>query len=182
MKFLGSRITLSTAFLYIFFVAIVAYVFYGRLLEKPSIQVDHFVAGAGNLSLCLSLPLVILLSIIPLKFWKMPERRIDIIPYGAALILPLLVFTAMLFGVERKAPQFNEETYQTIVVAYDDGQVITTQQALDLLGPPLSQEQIDGRDIWSYTYMPSTGIGWHKRILIFGRDGLMIGYNNINEP
>lgn len=177
-----SRTALIVFGLYAIFAAIIVYILQARFTEKPSILVDHYMAGAGNLLQVLLCPLTIVVSLVPAFLWSNTPHPKGRGLLWAALILPPVIMVATVFNIERRATQFDYETFAGIIADYESGSVITQEQALELLGPPLSQEQVDGREVWSYTYMPSTGLGWHKRVLSFAKSGQMIGYVDMDEP
>jgi hypothetical protein len=177
-----SRADIKVIMLYAIFAAIVAYILQARFTEEPSVLVDHYEAGAGDLLLVLLCPLTIVVSIVPAYLWSAPSRPKSPGLLLAVLVVPILVMLGTMVGLERRASRFDYDAFVHITTAYDRGSVITQEQAIQALGTPLSQELIDGREVWSYTYMPSTGLGWHKRVLTFGKSGQMIGYVNMDEP
>lgn len=159
MNSLSFRRTLGTTLLYVTFIITLIYVFQGRISEKPTISVDHFQAGASGVGFLILPPLAIILSLIPLRFWAAPIGRVNTIMFGTAMVLPILALIFLFTGFERRAPQYDEIKYKNIVTAYEDGTIFHQDQVIELLGRPLSQEQLGGREVWSYTYMPSTGYG-----------------------
>ncbi|MBN1429583.1 MAG: hypothetical protein JXB07_14530 [Anaerolineae bacterium] len=177
-----SRATLSTLVIYTLFAVVVIYMLQARFTEKPSILVDHFMAGAGSLSLFVLCPLGMAAGLLPLVAWPVPSRPGSSRLHLIAMALPIIIMFAAMIGLERRAPQYNYETFERLVATYESGSVVTREQALELLGAPLSREQIDEREVWSYTYMPSTGFGWHKRILVFDETGQMVAFTNFDEP
>ena len=186
MKKRITKETILILILYGILILIATYVFQARWFEIPSVKVDHFVAGAGGLGLCILYPLAILLGtyyLLKLKFSQLDqEQNRRRLIYLVMMLLPLAFAVSIHAGLERQAPNYSQEAYERILTAYENGANITKDDVLEQLGAPLSREKFEEQEVWSYTYMPSTGIGWHKRILIFDSTGKMISFNNINEP
>ena len=171
--------------IYVLFGISAIYVFQARLFEKPSVQVNHFAAGAGSLGLCLLYPLAYVISMYHLnklsKVAQANKMRLLIFIHLVMIALPIILAVSVHLGLERRAPQYDRVAFENLVASYEGGTSITKDFAIEKLGVPVSQEKIGGREVWSYTYMPSTGIGWHKRILIFDDKGEMIGFTNMDE-
>ena len=176
-----SRSLVITLLLYLVFLSILFPIARARIIEQPTIQVDHFVAGAFSPLICIGYPLAFILCLLPVTLWPPAINRKGIALRIVGTIVPLILAVLVVNIQEQTAAGFNEQAYTEIITNYDLGTAITTEDVLDLLGEPLSKEEINGRFIWSYTYMPSTGWGWNKRILSFDLNGNMVGYNNIEE-
>ena len=184
MKKFLTKETIFVWLLHGLFILTAIFVFQARLLETPSVQVDHFIAGAGGLGLCVLYPLAFVIGVYYLHKYSLLDRdqRWKGRVYLALVILPLIMAASIHASLERKAPDYTQKAYDRIVTAFEERVSITKDDVLEQLGLPLSQEKFGGREVWSYTYMTSTGFGWHKRILIFGSTGEMIDFNNTDEP
>lgn len=59
---------------------------------------------------------------------------------------------------------------------------MSAESILSTLGPPLlSSVTSSGSELWSYSYMPSGGLGWDKRILKV-KDGVVVSGYSLDEP
>jgi hypothetical protein len=170
-------------FLNVLFLLLAVYTLQGRIFEVPSTRVAHFVAGACNFGLILLFPLALLICILSLKEWsdRAVENKGDGKVYLLFAVLPFLILFSILLGFQKWAPGYDEEAFTSVVVAYENGTLLSTDEVLDMVGPPLIQDEIDNGKLWSYTYMPSTGIGWTKRTIYFDEAGNMTGYYHHNE-
>ncbi|HZU87095.1 MAG TPA: hypothetical protein VFF78_06405 [Anaerolineaceae bacterium] len=181
----SKRATLLTFTIY---TLLVLYIFQAQLFETPSIMVDHFAAGAGSIWLFILPVFTLLMSILPFAVWPPPARTVGLILRIAATILPLVITYALISGLQRYAPHYDEKQFIQLITEFDKGSNFTQQEVQARLGEPLSREKIKhemdsvDREYWSFTYMPSTGFGWNKRIIIFSTRGFMIDYDNMDEP
>jgi hypothetical protein len=90
---------------------------------------------------------------------------------AAILILPIFLWSAI--GRERWSPGYVPAQFSLLSERFHSGQQISESQVLTALGPPLITHS-DSADLkrWSYSYMPSSGFGWHKRIITLRQDSV----------
>ena len=180
MKNTRHSTNIGTFLTYLALCAIPVYMVIQGTREKPSIQVDHFVSGAGG-SILLGIILLPVASGLLWMQWN-PEKPEFRTAKLLLVVVPIAFLLYIMTSLERYAPDFQEAAFVEIVTDYQHGAIVDQEQVLSALGKPLSQELIGKRVVWSYTYMPSIGFGWNKRILSFDQSGIMIGFNNVNEP
>ena len=160
------------------------------IYEPVVINADHFNAGAGKGSLVTRSGLLVL-SVLALLVWiPWPFNwKVIILKLGSALLLGyflVYIYGWSATGLERFSPGYDEQTYQEIVARFSEGEKITAEQISDLLGAPLVSGEQDntgpGIDVWLYSYMPTCGFGWEKRVLCFDENKRMEGHFSHSEP
>ena len=159
------------------------------ILETPDLNVDHFVSGAGGLTILARYGLG-LGSVVFLLIWL--PLRIKLKPMILKLCVAILVSTVFIWsaiGLERYSSDYSEEQFAEIVETFSTGKSITSERVLTDIGTPLvSGKQkilIESRphsEAWLYSYMPSCGFGWKKRVLYFDSENQMVSYLSIDEP
>jgi len=151
--------------------------------EPASLAVSHLDAGAGNSFLIVRAALAAVASLSLLACFALASRLSTRITLVAAAFALVGVFVWSAVGIERYAPRFSEEAFQRLCVAQGQTPPLTSPEVARLLGPPLIAETLpSGALVWSYTYMPSGGFGWHKRIVRFGIDGRVTDVLRMDEP
>ena len=177
------RLGFLSTILYLVFGATWLYLLLVPLRESASIQVDHFQSGANGLWLlwCGVLALFAAFSLFTKE--QTVRQRVSQSKRLLLAALPILLWMLMWASYhEQQAPDYQEHLFSHIITAFEGGEVITKKQVSKALGVPLSQEVIAEREAWSYTYMPSTGFGWRKRVLFFNQEGILVAFNNFDEP
>lgn len=155
-------------------------------LEPADINVSHFYAGAGNR---LAWRLVwggttgfLFLLWLPLsKSLKSVSFKILII-----LLIPLFLYFSA-FKLERTAEGYSDVVFNELIDSFNDGNSITSHQAIERLGPPLFKgRQVSSvrphEEAWLYIYMPSAGWGWRERVLYFDGAGFLCHFFSMDEP
>ena len=162
--------------------------FINGIFEKPSLNVNHFVSGAGGIIMLscfflggLSVLILIVRSFFPQKF---PHRMIK---WSAALLIPFALNYSV-FHMQRFSPNYSEAIFNSIADAYQKHEQITKGEVLKKLGEPLvkGKQPIikihENQEGWLYSYMPSCGFGWNKRVLYFNEAGYLCDINRMDEP
>jgi hypothetical protein len=153
------------------------------LLEKPSFNVPHRDAGAGDLGLivqCCAGCLVIL-SAVAFCFVEQRWRR-RIIAFGLVFVVPsLFLFSAR--GMQRFGPGFSEKAFLQLEAAHRSGTALTALEVTAALGQPLTREKLSkGGERWLYSYMPSCGFGWDKRDVFLDANEHVADFFALSEP
>ena len=152
------------------------------IFEPESFDVAHFDAGAGNDLLLLrgflTLTLILLFAY---RFFSL-----DGLANRLASLLLVLTVTLTFYGscrwIERWAPEYSEQDFMELWEMDRAGEELTTKDVQARLGKPLFVKRTAlGIEIWSYSYMPSGGFGWDKRIVRFF-DGRVTSMYAIDEP
>ncbi len=156
--------------------------------EPPSLNVAHFVAGAGGITLIIRFVLCIL-AVGALGAWSIarqtPLRRLS--KLALAVTLPAMFYYTV-YGIQRFAKEFREDTFGKIVSSFHDKEHIDARTVMSALGEPLVKETQTIIEVhrdqvgWLYSYMPSSGFGWNKRVLYFDKGGRLVDYNRMDEP
>ncbi len=159
------------------------------MFEVPNLNADHFVAGAGGLSIrvrfWLGLASVVsLLTWLPFRFKLKPT----LLKIGAA-VLVIVIFAWSALGLERFSRNYSEDQFSAIVNRFSSGELVGTDQVRQKLGEPLVSAKQDilvkarpHEEAWLYSYMPSCGYGWQKRVIYFDSQGKMTDYLCMDEP
>ena len=137
------RIGIFLACLFCIFLGITVWrtLFHGAL-EKPSYNVPHRDAGAGDLGLIVQCcaGCVVILSAAAFCFVE-PWWRRRIIALGlVVVVLGLFLFTAR--GMQRFAPGFSESTFRRLQTAHSSGSVLTDLDITAALGQPLMRQKL----------------------------------------
>ncbi len=154
------------------------YGFYEPLEMFP----PHYNAGAGSwtflIRFCLALASVFCFIglIASYRTWGTRFLATFLVP------LPLVLLSYSITLVEKVAVGFDDESFSAVVHEHHRGDQITKEDALARLGSPLMVEKQKEEEIWSFTYMPSGGFGWRKRLLIFDEKGQLVRTFRFDEP
>ncbi len=152
------------------------------VLEPARLDADHFDAGAGDDWLLvragLALGSAILLGIMA---GRPGSRRVRLVAALCALLtVPVFIWSCL--GLQRWAPQYSEQSFQELLDRHRGGEALDTRDVVTTLGQPLfTGSHPGGTVVWSYSYMPSAGFGWDKRILWFDNDRVSYLYS-LDEP
>jgi len=180
---MGKLIRTSAGIASLLFVAATAWsVTVTGFFEETQPNPPHFIAGAGNELLLVRGGLAVLVTLLLLAaVFFVPGRRAKAITaLGALLAIPLLLWSSV--GIERWAPRFSERAFSTIFERYDRHQRVSVAEVVTVLGPPLYTSGGPlGEAQWSYSYMPSGGFGWHKRMIQF-ENGFVSSMYSLDEP
>lgn len=166
--------------------------FYDILLndwfEPSSLNVAHFVTGADGITLIIRFILCIL-AVGALVAWSIarqtPLRRLS--KLALAVTLPAMFYYTV-YGIQRFAKDFCDDKFDKIVSSFHDKEHIDVRAVISALGEPLGRESHTIIEIhrdqvgWLYSYMPSSGFGWNKRVLYFNEGGRLVDYNRMDEP
>jgi hypothetical protein len=166
----------------LFFLATLWSVTARGLFETARLDVPHFDAGAGNQFLLFRAGLagITTLLLCARIFFPQPRRSRLFVTVTALLIIPVFLWSCL--GLERWAAGYNEASFVALSESHSNGQPLTAQQVLGKLGKPIfTGTRSDGETVWSYSYMPSSGYGWHKRIFWLRGDEVTRVYS-MNEP
>jgi len=140
--------------------------------EEARIDVAHFSAGAGSYLLILR-TILCLAGVIALLVVAHSSTRAlhKVLILSCAVAVPVAFFWSCL-GLERWAPGYTETAFSTLVDKFNlADEPISPQEVVAAIGPPLC-ESVYGRggSTWSYSFMPSGGFGWSKRIVFIEND------------
>jgi len=138
------------------------------VLEKPSFDVPHFAAGAGDAGLFCAAALGVVAIALGVA-WIVVERRWPIrghaivFTVGALVVVPwLLALTGG--GMQRYAVGYTEESFRKLAERKRAGGKLRAGDVTSAVGEPLMKRSGDkGSEEWFFTYMPSCGFGWSKR-------------------
>ena len=147
--------------------------------EEPTLFPDHGEAGAGSISLIVR-SLLALASVLGLPFllWSRGHFARSLLATFAAVTVLIAIFFWSCVGLEREGPGFSESAFRE--VAERPG--LTRDQVISRLGLPLAKGSDADGEYWSYTYMPSGGFGWRKRLLVFNHHGVLERTQSFREP
>ena len=151
-------------------------------LEPSAVHVDHFIAGAGNglllLRGALAMAAVLLMTLATFQAKSAASR----LSFAGIALLVLPVFLWSCVGLERWAPGYSETAFSALLERHHSGVAISKHEVIATLGPPLASGTYEtGETVWSYSYMPSGGFGWNKRIVVIRGD--VVGYAyRMDEP
>lgn len=151
------------------------------VLEPATLDVDYYIMGAGNDLFLFRLGLTLAITLLAVV-WAFVEGtpgmrllRLFIAP------CVLFLFTLSVGGLDRTSPGFSQEQFLQIVTDHLDGRKVTLSE-VQRLGKPLIVARYGDRLVYSYTFTPSGGFGWHKRALTFDPHGNLIDFLNLDEP
>lgn len=150
------------------------------IYEKPNL--DNFIAGAGDGWLLLRGALALTTAALLLALLFVPQRW-----YLRPLLIVGAVLVIWIFGwscesLQRWAPGYSEAKFLALKSRFDSHQSLTTNDFLNALGPPIvTGHRATGELLWSYSFMPSSGFGWDKRI-VYSRDGEVTEVQHFSEP
>lgn len=152
------------------------------IFEPARLDVAHFDAGAGDLLLLLRGALAVIAMVllgISVFFQHSWRSRLPI-AVAALFITPIFLWSC--FGLERWATDYVGSSFMALSQRHNAGQSLTAQQVLAALGQPVfTGSRPTGETVWSYSYMPSSGFGWHKRVFWL-RGDTVTGICSIDEP
>jgi len=157
--------------------------------ESPSLNATHFIAGAGKTSLLVRYGLAAI-SVLSLMIWILLQRELK--SGLAKIVIAIVVVTSLMWstdGLERFADDYREDRFDEIVEQFNSGKSLQSDQVQEILGTPLIIGRQDiliehrpHAEAWLYSYMPSCGFGWQKRVIYFNTDNVMVDYLSMNEP
>jgi hypothetical protein len=156
------------------------------VLEAPSVSVDHFEAGAGSTGLMVR-AILATLAAFSLVMWALPRQAVfNRIAKFVAISFVFALFWHSALGIQRFAPNYNEKRFWDLVSQHHAGQPIHSSDLLYAVGEPLAKESFatgtGASEVWLYSYMPSSGFGWEKRVAYLDLAGNVVGFNTTTEP
>lgn len=153
------------------------------ILEVPQGVPEHFEAGAGNglLVLRLSLSVACAFCLVASAFFSRNRATRILLFLGGPLVLATFVMSAT--TLERSAPGYSEAAFQSLVTSHLRGDRLAQGDITAVLGEPLLvfHRQPDSTT-WCYTYMPSGGFGWRKRVIEFDKREGVTAVWSLDEP
>jgi hypothetical protein len=152
------------------------------VFERAQLDVSHFDAGAGDWFLLVRGGLAIITTLLlgVLIFFRQSWISRMLLAVTALLVLPVFLWSCL--GLERWAEGYTDSSFAVLSQQHSDGQPLTAQEVLTALGHPVfTGRRPTGETVWSYSYMPSSGFGWHKRIFWLRDDAITRVYS-LNEP
>jgi len=152
------------------------------VLEPARLDVDYYEMGAGDDLLVFRLKLALGLALLAV-LWTFVKgtpgarlRRLAIAP------CILVLFILSVVSLDRTAPGFSEAEFLRIVEAHLAGRAVSLRDVRRRLGQPLIVVKDRDSLVYSYTFTPSGGFGWHKRVLAFDSRGNLVDFLNMDEP
>lgn len=153
------------------------------ILEPASLDVDYYYCGAGDNLLLLRGLLVLVASGLALSWAFHQGNAMARLARLAIIPCLFLMFSWSVSSLDRSTPGFSEDKFLEVLWAQRGGKVFTLAQVRDRLGPPLmTAEGESGKLLWSYTFTPSGGFGWRKRVLTFDSRGVLQDVVHFDEP
>lgn len=147
------------------------------VLEEATCFPPHYFAGASPRYGWFWLPagaVGFLLSAVTLE-----GRRIR---FAISIVSFALAFYFLPMSLGRTASSFDERAFREIVTKADQGMVVTLGDVHQRLGDPIIRcDNGLSQESWHFTYMPSAGYGWNKKVLWFA-DGRVTRWANFSEP
>lgn len=114
--------------------------------------------------------------------WTTREFRVASWLLGLAGLAAVPIFQWSCESIQRWAPNYSEPAFREVLESLRDGDVVQADAVLSSLGPPFVKGiTSNGDEAWSYSYMPSGGFGWDKRILVVQQGVVVSGYS-LDEP
>jgi hypothetical protein len=152
-------------------------------LEPATLNPAHLAAGAGSTSLLVRawLCLAVVIASFPAFIVREPSAR-SVRRAGVVALATVVVFVWSAIGIQREAPRFDDAEFRRIVEGMLAGNTVSKQDVLARLGRPLIAGPCEGRECWSYTYMPSGGFGWRHRVFVFDAAGIVVSWDGHDEP
>jgi hypothetical protein len=150
--------------------------------ETASRNVPHYASGAGDyflifrLFLALAITLMIFLLVVMEKGFRQKLLALLAVP------LPIAILYFSVLSLTRWSDGFSEGKFLTLQKRFEGGSILQTSMVLRELGDPLIIDDIDGKQCWSYSYMPSGGFGWPKRTICFSESGIVSLVYSLDEP
>lgn len=159
--------------------------------EKATLNPDpwDWIAGRGSdsflvrLSLCIATFLLFTAWILFQGGWKPTLLKV------AVLIAVPMLFRYSAMGIERFAPDYTAEGFSLIVERRERGETVKTDDVREVLGEPLVAgvqtivlKSRPHHTAWLYSYMPSSGFGWSKRVFYFDAQGYLTDWLWMDEP
>lgn len=153
------------------------------IFEPAKLDVDYFYVGAGNNLLLVRLFLALGVSALSILWVFRPGSIAARLARLALIPAVLLTFEWSVISLDRYAPDFSEEHFVEILKAQRNGKVLMRAEVTARLGKPLmTASRPDGSVRWSYTFTPSGGFGWPKRVLTFDSRGALVDALHLDEP
>lgn len=150
--------------------------------EPAQLDVAHFDAGAGDQFLFVRGGLAIIATLLLGVLIFLRQSWISRILTAVTALFVLPVFLWSCLGLERWAEGYTDSSFAVLLQQHRDGQKLTANDVLTALGQPIvTGRRPTGETVWSYSYMPSSGFGWQKRIFWL-RDEAITRVYSLNEP
>lgn len=152
--------------------------------EQPDLSVPYFYSGAGAWrTLARGLISVVFPVVFLFKLQSNFSSSRKIVLSGVTLLMPF-VFYLSVIKIERFAPGYSDAKFMSVASALspENRRTLHKTDVEKAVGKPLLVDHHDGRERWSYTFMPSSGFGWSKRLLYFKDDGTLVDWMYLNEP
>lgn len=152
------------------------------VFEPARLDVSHFDAGAGDFLLLVRGGLAIFSTLLlgALVFFR--QSWTSRLPTAVAALLIVPIFLWSCLGLERWAEGYSESSFAALLQRHGDGESLTAQEVLAALGEPVfTGRRPTGETLWSYSYMPSSGFGWNRRIFWLRDDSITRVYS-LKEP
>ena len=152
------------------------------IFEPARLGVPHFEAGAGDewLLVRAALATIATLALAASALFARPPLARVFLGLFTLLVVPVFFWSCLAF--ERWAPHFSESSFTALLQRHFAGQSLAEDDLVSELGRPLfTGLRPSGETVWSYSYMPSSGFGWHKRIFWLSDGRVTRGYS-LDEP
>jgi hypothetical protein len=152
------------------------------VLEPATLDVDYFDAGAGDDLLVMRAGLAFAIALLASLWACLPGTlRARLVRLALAPCI-LLLFYESVVRLDRATPGYSEARFMQVVDAHQAGQQFSPRDVRARLGAPLIAEWQGDELTYSYTFTPSGGYGWKKRILRFDKKKHLISTTSFNEP
>ena len=152
-------------------------------LEPSTLMPEHANAGAASPWLPLRATLAFVSAVCGIAALRTARPGAGFQSAFLSLAIGLvLVWSAC--GIDRSASSYDERAFMAFISdAVCSPGTLTRHDALQRLGRPLLAGTVWGdTECWSYTYMPTAGFGWSKRMLFFDRSGKLVSWDIVDEP
>lgn len=156
------------------------------IFEPASSFVAHLDAGAGSTLLLVrgGLALAAMLALVISALPAQPViQRLSRLFAGACV---LFVFWYSAVGVQRFSDRYDEAAFMGLAHRHHRGEALTSADFREAVGEPIVIESgtREGKTyfVWLYSYMPSCGFGWNKRVVLLDDRGRVTSINTTDEP
>ena len=150
--------------------------------EPTELVPPHWEAGAGSYALILRFFLALTMSVSMVILAVVDRGLLKRVILAIFAVLPMTVFIQSVSFLEREAPDFNEQAFTRVMHQHLEGQSFSKSEVLLLVGPPLIDATSDQGGCWSYTYTPSGGFGFRKRMFCFDDQDQLVDHSWGSEP
>ena len=152
------------------------------ILEPATLDVDYFEVGAGNELLLVRGSLAIGIALLA-ALWACCRGTLRARLLRLALAPCVLwLFFWSVSSLDRTAPGFSQQRFEQIVSAHQAGRPFTIRDVRARLGAPLIIRHDGDFVTYSYTFTPSGGFGWQKRVFNFDPQGFLVDFLANDEP